>query len=237
VLDDGEIMRKGRCGAFQDAEDFELVGCGPTTRASAWPDGWHDVDVVVVEAYRQGDTFDRFVGVEVVEQVRALPLRRRPTIFVVGLDADNPYLTVRLAEAGADHLYRRSELDTIADLLATVRRPDTGRRPDHGDACRRIPGLSGPTRVNEVLRRLQQMGLSEAFEPGLAQCETGFSRRQHINARELVHGSARLDADARRRTGGRQQRGIVPSWREVVEFVNRARGVELRTTSAWERAS
>ncbi|OWY60912.1 hypothetical protein B7486_66620, partial [cyanobacterium TDX16] len=62
VLDDGEIMRKGRCGAFQDAEDFELVGCGPTTKAAAWPDAWHDVDVVVVEAYRQADAFDRFVG-------------------------------------------------------------------------------------------------------------------------------------------------------------------------------
>ena len=87
VLDDGEIMRKGRCGAFQDAEDFELVGCGPTTRAGSWPDAWRDVDVVVVEAYRQSDTFDRFVGVQVVEQVRALAWAHRPTIFVVGLAA------------------------------------------------------------------------------------------------------------------------------------------------------
>ncbi|OWY63072.1 hypothetical protein B7486_55050, partial [cyanobacterium TDX16] len=126
---------------------------------------------------------------------------------------------------------------TIADLLAAVRAPDSARRPDHGEACRRIPGLSGPTKVNEVLRQLQQMGLSDAFEPGVAQCETRFSRRQHINARELVHTAARLDADARRRTGGRQQRGIVPSWREVVEFVNRARGVELRTAAAWGAGS
>jgi DNA-binding NarL/FixJ family response regulator len=229
VLDDDEIMRKGRCGAFADADDFELVGCGPTERALDWPATWTDVDVVVVEAYHRSTAFDRFVGVAVVERVRALAHEHRPEIVVVGRDQANPYLTVRLAEAGADRLYRRSEVATIADLLDAVRDDDPGRAPDQRDACAQIPGLSGPTKVNQVLRRLTHLGLHDAFTPGLAQADSGFSRRQHINARELVHRVARLDADARLRTGGRQERGIVPSWREVAEFINRARGVELRS--------
>jgi DNA-binding NarL/FixJ family response regulator len=227
VLDDDEIMRKGRCGAFAEADDFELVGCGPTGRALDWPDGWTAVDVVVVEAYHRTSAFDRLVGVDVVEHLRRHD-GEPPEIVVVGRDQENPYLTVRLAEAGADRLYRRSEVETISDLLEAVRHPDPGHAPDVRAACELIPGLSGPTRVNQVLRRLAQLGMSDAFTPGVAQADSGFSRRQHIKARELVHLQAKLDADARLRTGGRQQRGIVPSWREVVEFVNRARGVELR---------
>ena len=231
VLDDDEIMRKGRCAAFDDAEDFVLVGCGPTQRVAAWPSEWHDVDVVVVEAYHPEPTVDRFVGVQVVEHVRAASIAGSPRVLVVGPDDDNPYLAVRLAEAGADHLYRRRELSTIQSLVDAVRSPDEARRPDLVDACRRIPGLNGPTKVNEVLRRLLEMGLSDAFEPGVPQRASGLSRRQHINARHLVHRQARLDAEAHRRTGGRQERGVVPSWREVVDFVNRARGVELRAAA------
>lgn len=232
VLDDDEIVRAGRCSAFRDAEDFELLGCGPTSRASAWPDAWRGAEVVVVEAYHPYGAFDRFVGVDVVERLRAEDFVVRPTVVVVGLDADNPYLSLRLAEAGADHLYRRRDVGTVADLLAAVRTPDLGCRPDRRDACERIPGLSGPTKVNDVLRDLVAMGLTAAFEPGTPQRESGFSRRQHINARSLVHERAQLSADVNRRTGGVQDRGFVPSWREVVDFVNRARGFELRTAAA-----
>jgi DNA-binding NarL/FixJ family response regulator len=221
-------MRRGQCSAFAEAEDFELVGCASTSEAVAWDHEWRGVDVAIVDAYDPRRTFDHFVGVEVVDHLRSLRLEQQPEVFVVGLQAGNPYLTVRLAEAGADHVYRRDELGSAADLLAAVRRPDGGRRPDPGAACLRIPGLQGPTRINRLLRLLAEGGLDRAFDPGVTQAASGFSRRQHINVRQLVHDEAQLDATARHRTGGRQVRGVVPTWREVVDFVNRARGAELR---------
>jgi hypothetical protein len=219
-------MRKGRCGAFSDAEDFELVDCGPTSAAEGGRDRWGPVDVVVVAAHARGAAFDRFRGVDAVDHLRAHG-DAPPSIFVIGLDDDNPFLEVRLAEAGADHLYRRSEVATIADLLEAVRRPDEAHRPDARDAHHRIPGLKGPTGVNAVLRRLAGLGIGEAFEPGLAQSQTGLSRRQAINARKLVHETAKLDSAPWNRTGGMHDRGIVPTWREVVGFVNQARGLDL----------
>jgi DNA-binding NarL/FixJ family response regulator len=228
VLDDLELMRRGQCSAFEEADDFELVGCASTADALAWDREWCGVDVAVVDAYDPHRTFDRFVGVEVVDHLRSLPLEQQPEVFVVGVQGGNPYLTVRLAEAGADQVYRRDELRSAADLLAAVRRPSGDRRPDPGAARLRIPGLQGPTSINRLLRLLAEDGLDRAFDPGLTQSTSGFSRRQPINVRQLVHAEAQLDAAARHRTGGRQVRGVVPTWREVVDFVNRARGAELR---------
>ena len=232
VLDDEELMRRGQCSAFVEAGDFELVGCASTAEAVTWDEEWCGVDVAIVDAYDPRRRFDRFVGVEVVDHLRSLALERQPEVFVVGLWGGNPYLTVRLAEAGADHVYRRDELRCAAELLAAVRRPGGDTQPDSGAARLRIPGLQGPTRINRLLRLLAEGGLDRAFDPGVTQSTSGFSRRQHINVRELVHAEAQLDAAARHRTGGRQVRGVVPTWREVVDFVNRARGAELRAPAA-----
>jgi len=228
VLDDDELLRRGECSAFREADDFELVGCAATSEAVTWTEQWEDVDVVVVDAYDPRHGFDRFVGVEVVDHLRSLDLPTQPEVFVVGVQSDNPYLTVRLAEAGADHVHRREGIRSAAELLDAVRHPDPGRRPDAELACSRIPGLRGPTRINRLLRLLADDGLDLAFEPGVPQAASGFSRRKHIYVRELVHHEAQLGAASRHRTGGRQVRGVVPTWREVVDFVNRARGLELR---------
>jgi hypothetical protein len=225
VLDDDELMRKGRCGAFSDAEDFELVACGPTGDVVQHSQTWGPVDVVVVAAYHGSASFDRFVGVEAVDQLRRTD--DPPSIFVIGLAAENPFLEVRLAEAGADHLYLRDEVATIDGLVDAVRRPDVDHEP-RSSAKSMIPGLNGPTGLNRLLRRLEGLDLHEAFHPGLSQAETGLSRRKAINARHLVHETAKLDSATHNRTGGMYDRGFVPTWREVVEFVNRARGHELR---------
>lgn len=227
VLDDVELMRRGQCSAFAEADDFDLVGCASTAEALGWDERWHGVDVVVVDAYDPNQTFDRFVGVEVVARLRALDLAVQPRVFVVGLDAANPYLTLRLAEAGADHLYRRDEINSAPDLLAAVRRPTRASRLDPALARRELPAVSRPTRVNRLLQKLASEGLAAAFEPGVPQSASGFSRRQHINVRTMVHAEAGLGSAARHRTGGHQLRGVVPTWREVVDFVNRARGMEL----------
>lgn len=227
VVGDREIVRLGRCSALGAASDLEVVACSPTAEVLAWRRRWREVDAVVVDVYDGSRPFDRFAGVQVVERLRALDLPAPPVVHAVGLSVDNPYLTLRLAEAGADQLHLLGELDSAACLQQAVRRPEACRRPDAPTARAQIPGLGGPTRVNEVLRRLGDQGLAAAFEPDLPQVCSGFSRRQHINARVLVHRLARLEGEPRYRTGGRQQRGEVPTWREVVRFVNRARGLDL----------
>jgi DNA-binding NarL/FixJ family response regulator len=224
VIENNELVRRGQCSAFSEADDFELVTCASLDASVCWTTEWSGIDLVVLDPFDCHQVFDRFAGVSVVEAIRAQRLDPGPLVLVVSGVADNPYLIARMAEAGADFLYHRTSLEDARSLRYAARHPDPGPLAAPAEiTCSRVVRS-----LNTLLAQLQAEGLEEVFAPGLSQAETGLSRRANIRIRHLVADLGGLEALPARQTGGPSRRGVVPTWREVVHFVNRARGFELR---------
>lgn len=206
-----------------------MRAAAPLAEALAWDDEWDGVEVVVLDAYDAGEAFDRFSGVRVVQGLRgrAGTPDERATVVVVSGCAANPFLRLRMAQAGADLLLSKAEVDAAVLLRAAegaLADPKRARPP--GD----LPRASG---LNGLLEDLRRRDLAGAFRPGLTQDATGLSRRQVMALRREVQARGGLEPDPTLRGGGPGVRGAVPTWRAVVDYVNRARGAELRGPAGW----
>lgn len=109
-------------------------------------------------------------------------------------------------------------------LAGVILDPDQQKKAASGDefgmAAR---GLSLSSRPQRFLRWLGDQGLEGAFCPGLPQAATGLSRRRIMEVRAAAARIGGL-SPAHGLGGGPQRRGSDPAWREVVDFVNGARG-------------
>lgn len=228
VLDDDDLVRRGLASVFAEADGFSVRAAAPLVEALVWSDEWDGVEVVVLDAYDAGEPFDRFSGVRLVQRLRQHAGERgaRPTVVVVSGCATNPFLRLRMAQAGADLLLSKAEVDA-AVLLRAASGARTG-----APVCssHRLPRASG---LNDLLDDLRRRDLGDAFRPGLTQDATGLSRRQVMALRREVQARGGLEPDPTLRGGGPGVRGAVPTWRAVVDYVNRARGAELRGPAGW----
>lgn len=208
IVDDDEWIRRGRAAALSEVDGVEVLAAVDHAEALGRPELWAETDVALIDAWDHRAGFDRFPGVGVVREIRRLGGGRDLTVIVVTGHLVNDMLRLRMAQAGADLFYGHEEVADPASLAAAVLGARSG---DHVRAA-----ASPEIRPDAALDWIDEHHVEEAFRGG-AQKAVPFSRRTLINIRREVGGRAGLSGP----------QGL-PTWRRVVEFVNRARGAELR---------
>jgi len=136
VVDDNSLTLPGFVQAVRDAPELDLVGGMDHGSALAWEGDWADVDVVVVDAADESCVGDQFPGVGVVRHVRSAGARRQPLVIVVTGHYLHDGLRHRMAAAGADFYFLRSELRSPDALVDVVLHPERYRRG--------VPGVANP---------------------------------------------------------------------------------------------
>lgn len=225
VVDQNLWVRLGRSAALVEQGGFEVIHLDHRSAMELGP-GWSTIDVALINAHDDAAPFDRFPGVGVVEALRSQGKPTATAILVSRLEA-NPYLALRLAEAGADYCYRHEQVAAPEGMVRVITEPTSDHRVVRPNrAALASIGLGPEARANAALRFIVEEGLDGAFDGRRSQKALPLSRRTIMRVRREVGqltglrspiGSAR-DLDA-------------PNWRTVVDFVNRARGVERRRPS------
>ena len=124
--------------------------------------------MVVVDAADEGRAGDQFPGVAVVRRVRSAA-GRGPLVVVVTGHYLHDGLRHRMAEAGADFFFLRSELRSPESLVDVVLHPEHHRRgvPDVADAD--VPGVLGIAPGSDVeafVGWVDGQGLGPALDGG-----------------------------------------------------------------------
>lgn len=136
VVDDNRLTLPGFVEALGSHPSIELVAAYDHDTALGWAGDWATVDVVVVDAADEARRGDQFPGVAVVRRVRELAGARGPLVVVVTGHYLHDGLRHRMAGAGADFYFLRSELRSPDTLVDIVLHPEQYRRG--------VPGVDDP---------------------------------------------------------------------------------------------
>lgn len=221
VVDDDDMSRAGTAALLAAADDLDVVALTPD-EAVARP-RWDDVAVALVDATDRRREDDHFVGVTVVEAIRATGTSGRTVVVVVTAYSWLDALRVRMREARADLFFDRMDVQDRERLLEVVRHPERFRSrdvpaPADPEGVFRL-GVVRATQVNEGLRSAGEMGWDDATvsRPGRR------SRGEDAQKRQFARRS-RLSARTRDgREPDREQDD--PSWPQIARFLRWARQV------------
>lgn len=230
LIDDHEVGRAGRQAL--------LEACGHRVRPATWSAveslelGRHDdVDLTLAVVRADPAAWDRYA---------AIGLRRSASGFV-GLPPGrvlaalspsalaNPLLGVRLARRGIDEALPLLQIDNADALDALAHGAVHGLPVTPSAAALARLGVGRRTDPDGVLERVLALAETDpaylrAFEPGLRQNESGLSRRRAHTLRVKLAELGDLLPRADRGIGGPVRDWSLPSWSEVVAFVNHSRG-------------
>lgn len=232
VVDDDEIGRLGREAAAARHGHRVVAVTWPAAAvgvAVAWP----TVDLVLAVVRADRSCWDRY---RVLAHVQALRDHAGPEVRIAavleGAGYDNALVRLRLHGAGVHEvLHRRQVADgaAIAELAdgATSGRPS---RPSASELA--VLGVGRRTDPSRVVDRILELGADDpaflaAFTPGLQQNESGLSRRRAHTLRVRVADLGHVLPELGYVSGGPERDRSLPRWTQVVEFVNRCRGVDL----------
>ncbi|HEV2369370.1 MAG TPA: hypothetical protein VGR90_05810 [Acidimicrobiales bacterium] len=209
IVDDDVWIRRGRAAALAERPGIDVLADVSHSEALERPELWSETDVALVDAWDHRAGFDRFPGVAVVRAIRAHPRAGDITVIVVTGHVVNEMLRVRMSQAGADLLYGHDEVADPDRLAEAVTQP----RPSTPPALDRPLPRVHP---DAALDWIRDRGVAEAFD-----AET--QKTIPLPRRAIAH--IRKQVGTR---GGLVPPGSLATWRQVVAFVNRARGAELR---------
>jgi hypothetical protein len=187
-----------------------------------------DLVVVVVEA--DGTGFDRYDVTAAIVKLQSGQAWARPAILAArsGL---NPLLDVRLLQAGAqtlipiDHIARSDDgriLAVFEECLAAGSSERRSARSAAGELAD-VAKVAG-TDPTAVLDYVVSRDLEPVFDPHLAQADLGLSRRAVMRIRRDISALGGIRPSLNRYTGGAERNIELATWREVVAYVNWARG-------------
>ena len=128
LVDDNELTLNGYSHVLQDRPDIQLlaaVGHGEALRRSCL---WSQADVVLLDAADETQLGDHFPGVRVVHAIRKHQGTNRPVVVTVTAHFFNDGLRHRMADAGADFFFLRSDLRHPQTLVDLVTCPERYRR-------------------------------------------------------------------------------------------------------------
>lgn len=217
IVDDDPWVARGRAAAIDATDGLQTVAVlTPAEALTMSAEDWSAPDVVIIDAHEDNEEFDRFVGVGVVQHIRRLVGAERPRIVVITGHVFNDLLRLRMAEAGADFFYAHTDVRTADDLRRVALRLP-GDETDVPDG--RLAATGSP-RINETIGWAERH-LGEAAFVDESQKALPVSRRTIITARQRLSGLI----EPRAGTGAGRE---LPSWRRVVEYVDRARGKDPR---------
>jgi DNA-binding NarL/FixJ family response regulator len=222
VVDDDEWRRRGLVDGIRELGGrFAVAGAGPRDEAPHL--GLVRAGVVIVAADSGVHGWDRLVGLRTAGDLRSR-LGDGPRIVVLADDLANPLVPVRAVEAGADHLYPRTEVHDLDSLHGLVRSPSPERHPAALiDAPRlRELGVSPSSRLSAGLALIEQRGVTGLFDdPPTVQ----LTRRQSITLRRAVATTMAVHP-AGPVTAARNQ-AVRPTWHQLRRVVDLARGAAL----------
>ena len=231
LIDDHEVGRAGRQAL--------LEACGHRVRPATWSaveslelDSQDDVDVTLAVVRADAGSWDRYAA---LGQRRGeagfvgLPPGRVLAALSPGALA-NPLLGVRLARRGIEEAIPRLQVDHAEALDALARGAVHGLPVAPSAAALAYHGVGRRTDPDLVLERVVGLAATDpaylrAFEPGLRQNESGLTRRRAHTLRVKVSEVGDLLPRAERGIGGPVRDWSLPSWSEVVAYVNRCRGI------------
>lgn len=228
IVDDDELLALGEAALLAAVDGIEVVGvCAFESALGLPPETWADVDLLVVDAHDRDAAWDYFAGVDVVRALRRCPTSSRTTVVVISGHCLNDQLRLRMASAGADYFYPRSEVRSPAALIEIILDPARGPLAEMRSTAKVGARIGPASRPNEVLDYVQASGLTAAFDPALTQEATGLSRRAILRERKRVAKLADLRTCPYRLAAGPNRRATLPTWKEVVGYVHRARGADV----------
>ena len=220
VIDDDEWRRRGIVDGLRELGGALAVHAALTHRQALQFGPWSQVDVVILDASGAVGGWDRFAGLEVAEAIRAVSPTPTPVVVLVA-DVDNSLLVVRAAEAGVDFVYRRCDVRTIEELELLALAPDSSHTPARiadFEALRQL-GVSFSSRLNAGLEFLADSGYA---------VELGRGVLPHLTCRRSITLRQRLvQIVGIRGIGGGGATGVqasIPSWRQLIEIIDLARG-------------
>lgn len=231
LIDDHDVGRAGRQAL--------LEACRHRVRPATWAavesldlDQQDEVDLTLAVVRADHGSWDRFAA---LGQRRAgggfvgLPPGRVLAALSPSAMA-NPLLGVRLARRGIDETIPRLQIDHADALDALARGAVHGLPVAPSTAALARLGMGRRTDPDLVLERLAALAETDpaylrAFEPGLRQNESGLSRRRAHTLRVKVAELGDLLPRTERGLGGPVRDWSLPSWTDVVAYVNRSRGI------------
>ena len=206
IVDDDRWIRTGRSTALAAAGVEVVAAFGHAAAIDAGADVWEGTDVALVDAWDQHAEFDHFPGVAVVEAIRRRRSPEQTRVVIVTGHVFNRMLRTRMLRAGADCVFSHADVADLPMLLAALLRS----REPHA-RLNIDPGQGDP---NAALNWVRAAGHAGAFDRE-SQKALETSRRAIMRIRREVGNRAGLPA----RDGSQ-----FASWKQVVDYVNRARG-------------
>ncbi|CAN5656662.1 hypothetical protein BH10ACT1_BH10ACT1_26960 [soil metagenome] len=231
VVDDDEIGRLGRDAAASRL-GHRVVAVNWAAAATGVAVAWSSVDLVLAVVRADRDSWDRY---RVLGHVQSLRDNAGPEVRIAavldGAGYDNALVRLRLHAAGVNEVLHRSQ---VADGVAISELADgsTSGRPTRPTASELAAlGVGRRTDPSRVVERIRELGIEDpaflrAFTPGLAQNESGLSRRRAHTLRVRVADLGHVLPEVGYAAGGPERDRSLPRWTQVVEFVNRCRGVD-----------
>ena len=227
IIDDDSWIRRGRAVAIDETSGYSVVAAFSPTDALAHtdPDWWKTVDVVLADAHDEDAGFDKFIGVRVVAHIRNITGRARPHILVITGHLYNDLLRLRMAEAGADFFYSHADVRTPEALVGAI---NASQYPNTQSSRSSTESLSSSGRSASTKSESRLTGLNSAVSWAEANLGEGAFQNESQKALPV---SRRSIITARQRLGQQLPTSdgrTVPSWREISQFIDRARGKERR---------
>lgn len=215
VLGEDEWVRRGMASALRD-EGGVAVGSGGLDEAGvrrAIGARLVIVDVATPERW------DRWSGFELLAGIGS-----GPAVVVCSTGADAVLFRARAVEVGAVAVHDLRHLRTVEALLRLVADPGAGSLPFPSPAALATVSVEPGSRPGAALAAVRAAGAEEACGDGLPLMRSGLTRRAALRIRSEVTGTAGLRTERAWATGGPERDLSLPTWRELVRFVNRARG-------------
>lgn len=227
IVDDDDIERLGRAWLARSVLADASVDVATTDEAMAWPDRrWAGTNMLLVSVRPQPRGWDRYVTLRAIRSASRASAAIRRVVALVP-DIDDPLLRIRLARAGTDELFATSQLRCASSLSAMLDGQTIGAAPMPSAFELSIRGVGPDTDPDAVLQALACPDVRRAFGPAVSQATSGLSRRRIMRLRAQVAAAGDLLTPVLRSTGGPIRDTSLPTWREVVAYVNSARGAHL----------
>lgn len=223
VIELDEIERIGRIAAL-GAAGCGVVDAAAPVEAGEWnEESWRRFDVLLFGIVADDESWDRFDCIRIANRAHLA----NPNVRLVALCGDRvrPLVRVRLAQSGMHRIWSARRTRTIDELTRLI-----NPAPHEGDrlAARGfdVRGAVVGTRTDPaaVLDHILEVEMTEVFDAADRQADTGLSRRQIMRLRREISQLGDLSVPSGYATGGPAVDRSLPSWRAVVNYVNRARG-------------
>lgn len=158
----------------------EVVAGLTHDEAEAWDGDWSSVDVLVVDAADDRRKGDHFPAVGLVRGLRAAVPGEKPLVVVVTGHYFHEGLRHRMAAAGADLFFLRSEIREPEDLVDVVLNPQSYRRgvpaPAETGTLTQL-GVGPESDLEGFVGYVDNEGLGPDFDPNRPKRDEPRSRR------------------------------------------------------------